>query len=435
MNFLAIQTWPGCLGLWTAQGRSWLRLRPLPVPGVCGRLGWILLPLWFFSFSVSYPLSPSLVPFGVCGAASAVSTAGPGGVSKGPCRHYYYTRGLGARLLTGGAAEMWREAFHREPLLTKSPASRPLSTPNPPLSSLLWSSSTARPPPALEACLPSPPVTPLQLTPSRRVLLQTFPSSIRMHRHCFQRETKQKTSWFHFLISHFLFLCSTFQYNFWKELSHLVPSLSSTRTQIHFSQASVLTLLQNHACWWLRSWRSLLCSEHSRGPLLPVVLRATVYTALHRLPLPLCPPTPLPLAPSAAATPGTSWPFKAHSHLALVAGTLPPDGSLPHCLQVEEEDSRPWPPVAGLAPTARPWYSPPAHKQFHRTSVSRQDHSDHDGSRQSWLNTDKTWMLSKLQKGIITLNVNGLNAPIKDRVADRMKKQEPRNMLPTGDPP
>ena len=276
---------------------------------------------------------------------------------------------------------------------------------------------------------------PLQLTPSRRVLLQTFPSSVRMHRHCFQRETKQKTSWFHFLISHFLFLCSTFQYNFWKELSHLVPSLSSTRTQIHFSQASVLTLLQNHACWWLRSWRSLLCSEHSRGPLLPVVLRATVYTALHRLPLPLCPPTPLPLAPSAAATPGTSWPFKAHSHLALVAGTLPPDGSLPHCLQVEEEDSRPWPPVAGLAPTARPWYSPPAHKQFHRTSVSRQDHSDHDGSRQSWLNTDKTWMLSKLQKGIITLNVNGLNAPIKDRVADRMKKQEPRNMLPTGDPP
>ena len=119
-----------------------------------------MLPLWFFSFSVSYPLSPSLVPFGVCGAASAVSTAGPGGVSKGPCRHYYYTRGLGARLLTGGAAEMWREAFHREPLLTKSPASRPLSTPNPPLSSLLWSSSTARPPPALEACLPSPPVMP-----------------------------------------------------------------------------------------------------------------------------------------------------------------------------------------------------------------------------------------------------------------------------------
>lgn len=119
---------------------------------------------------------------------------------------------------------------------------------------------------------------------------------------------------------------------------------------------------------------SLLCSEHSRGPLFPAVLRATVHTALHPLPLPLCPPMFLPRAPSAAATPGTGWPFKAHSHPALVAGTLPPDGSLPHCLQVEQEDSRPWPPVADLAPTAGPWYSP-AHKQLHRTSVSRQDHS------------------------------------------------------------
>lgn len=35
-----------------------------------------------------------------------------------------------------------------------------LSTPNPPLSSLPWSSSTARPPPALGACLLSPPVMP-----------------------------------------------------------------------------------------------------------------------------------------------------------------------------------------------------------------------------------------------------------------------------------
>ena len=106
------------------------------------------------------------------------------------------------------------------------------------------------------------------------------------------------------------------------------------------------------------------CSEHSRGPLFPAVLRATVHTALQPLPLLLCPPTFLPRAPSAAATPGTDWPFKAHSHPALVSGTLPPDGSLPHCLQVEQEDSRPWPPVADLAPRAGPWYSPPAHKQF-----------------------------------------------------------------------
>lgn len=313
-------------------------------------------------------MSPSLVPFGVCGASSAVSTPGPGGVSKGPCRHCYCTRGLGARLLTGSATDMWREAFHREPLLMKSP-SRPagLSRRSPALSSLPWSSSTARPLPALGARLPSPPVMP---SPTDTVKTVSPPD--------FSQQRSNAPS---------LLLKRNKAKNLLIPLSHQRLPVSLLHFSVQLLERIVLscvfTLLHSHSnplqsgfCPNAPSKPCLLmtpvlvltglhhCSEHSRGPLFPAVLRATVHTALQPLPLPLCPPTFLPRAASAAATPGTGWPFKAHSHPALLSGTLPPDGSLPHCLQVEQEDSRPWPPVADLAPRAGPWYSPPAHKQF-----------------------------------------------------------------------
>ena len=83
---------------------------------------------------------------------------------------------------------------------------------------------------------------PLQLTPSRRFLLQTFPSSVQMHRHCFQREKAKNL-----LDSTFSPATSCFSAPLFSTTSGkncLVLCLHPpTRTQIHFSQAFVLTLL------------------------------------------------------------------------------------------------------------------------------------------------------------------------------------------------
>lgn len=100
---------------------------------------------------------------------------GQAGCLKAPADTVNCTRGLGARLLTGSAAEMWREAFHREPLLMKSP-SRPagLGPRSPALSLLPWSSSTARPLPALRARLPSPRVMPSPTDTVKTVSLPDF---------------------------------------------------------------------------------------------------------------------------------------------------------------------------------------------------------------------------------------------------------------------
>ena len=158
-----------------------------------------MIPFWFFSFSISFPsVSHLWFPLGSVELQVLSPHLGQAGCLKAPADTVNCTRGLGARLLTGSAAEMWREAFHREPLLMKSPsqpagrpASAPAAQPSPRYHGL---------PPQPGHCLHSEPVfpplglCPLQLTPSRRFLCQTFPSSVQMHHHCFQRETKQKTS-------------------------------------------------------------------------------------------------------------------------------------------------------------------------------------------------------------------------------------------------
>lgn len=114
---------------------------------------------------------------------------------------------------------------------------------SPPLSSLPWSSSTARPPPAPGACLPSPPVMPSPADTGKTVSPPDFPQQRSNAPSLLSKRNKAKN----LLDSTFSPATSCFSAPLFSTTSGkncLVLCLHPpTRTQIHFSQAFVLTFL------------------------------------------------------------------------------------------------------------------------------------------------------------------------------------------------
>lgn len=179
--------------------------------------------LLFLPLNILPLLSPSLVTFGVCGAPSAVSTPTPGSVTLLP-------HGVGARLLTGSAAEMWKEALRRDPLMAKSPSPPAATYPHPtPLPRTTIFLHPAMLPPGHWSLSPAPAVMPSPDKVKTTVSSGPFPAAVKLtitaltlNRNKTKKPSLNLTS-----PPAAPFLCSTLQCNYWKERPPLAVSSSS----------------------------------------------------------------------------------------------------------------------------------------------------------------------------------------------------------------